>query len=220
MVSNKHVFWQALLSAILIFGVGIFLGIAFEEARNHSVENSLLVSEINVLDNQVAGQLGTDLSLSCDTIKNNIIKIADKIYDEARVLEEYDYASQLTTALETMHKRYDLLRVMLWTQSINYEKKCGDGFHIVVYLYQYKDPEPQIRSEQIVFSRILEGLKDKYGNDFVLIPIAGDLKLESVELIKEKYNLKSYPAVIIDGKIIDSTAELSKIEEDLFSSKQ
>jgi len=217
MVSKKHVFWQALLSAILIFGIGILLGVAFEGARNRNVERTLLNSEINLLDSKLTGTVTHDFDVSCELAEKKLVEFANSIFLEARKLEDYEESSQLTNVLELLHKRYDLLRMDLWIQAINIREKCNGDLHTVVYIYQFKDPSLDLKSEQIVFSRVLEGLKEKYGNEFILIPMAGDLGLNSIDLVRDSYGIEDYPAVILDEKVIISEiGDLAGIEDILF----
>ncbi len=214
---KRNVFWQALLSAVLIFGVGLLLGIAFEDYRNKNVEETLLNSELNVLDSQLLGTVSRDLDVSCEEGFTSLIKFADDIYFEAKKLEDYEQSSQLTSLLGILHKRYDLLRTILWVQAIELKKRCDDSFHTVVYLYDYNDVSPALESEQIVFSRVLEDLKEKHGNSIVLIPIAVDFGLASVGLIVENYKIKEMPAVIVDESIVIRNIEdLGRLEEYLF----
>jgi len=218
MVNRKHVFWQALLSAVLIFGVGILIGIGFENSRNDLVEETLVNSEINLLDSQLLGTISNNFEIGCEDANLALMKFADRIYNEARILEDYDEASQLTGLLEILHKRYDLLRVMLWAQAIDLKKNCGSDIHTVVYIFQYKDEGATLKSEQLVFSRKLESLKNEHPGEVILIPIAGNLELESVELIKKKYLIDKYPAIIVDEKhVIKNVEDLEGIEEVLFS---
>jgi len=219
MVSNKHVFWQALLAAILIFGVGILFGVAFEDSRNRDVEITLLRSEVNFVDSQIMGGVIGNFDINCEESTGSLIRFADKIYEEAKLLEDYDASSQLTGTLEVLHRRYDLLRVVLWNQAIDLREKCGADFHTMVYVFQYKDPDIGTRSNQGVFSKVLQDLKGKYGKDILLIPIAGDLDLESVQLIKDSYGIESYPVVILNEKeVIDDLTSLNNIESLLIES--
>ena len=213
-ISNKHVFWQALLSAALIFGVGLLIGLWIENYRSQSVENTLLYSEINLLDAELLGEVGGIFSLDCESSRENVMLLADKVYNEARKLEKYDDSSQLTDVLEVLHRRYDLLRVVLWKESVSLRERCGDDFHTVVYIYQYKEPTIRLKSEQVTFSKFLEEQKEKYGNEIILIPIAGDLDLESVNAIKRNFNISSYPVVIADEKVaLRSLDELIGMEK-------
>ncbi len=215
MVNSKHVFWQAFLSAILIFGVGIMIGFFIEGGRNKSVENTLLNSEIDLLDSQVIGQIGNGPNLDCKEYENVLIGFADRIYSEAKNLEKYNEASQLTDVPKILHRRYDLLRILLWSEAKAMKGSCNESVHTLVYFYQYENPDSNTRAEQVVFSRFLEDLKMKYGMKILLIPIAGDAKLDSLKLLKSSYNVESYPVVILDEKKtvynIDGLKEIAQI---------
>jgi hypothetical protein len=217
MVNTKHAFWQALFAAILIFGIGILVGVYYENSRTNKVEENLLYSEINLLDSQLLGAVGDNFNVSCVIEKQNIISFADKIYNEAKLLEEYDSSSQLTGTLQIIHRRYDLLRVLLWGEIINYNEKCGEKLKTVVYMYDYGSPDSSTKAEQIAFGRYLDDLKSKYGNRFILIPVAGDLNLGSVDLIKANYGITKLPVVIVNEKdVIGIVDNLFNIEKLLF----
>jgi len=212
-MNPKNAFWQALFSAILIFGVGLVLGFNFENSRNQEVEKNLLNSEVNVLDSQLMSKINENFNIGCDASKEKLVKQADSIYSEAKLLEKYAASSQLTDVLELVHKRYDLLRLNLWSESIELKKRCNFDFNTIVYIYQYKDPSIETKSEQVTFSRVLEDLKIKYGNKFILIPIAGDLKLDSIDLMKEAFGIDRYPVIIInEKKVIEDVESLKEIE--------
>lgn len=211
--NRKNVFWQALLSAILIFGLGLLLGVAFEQSRNNSVADILLKSEVNVLDSQLIRNVGGDFDISCEVGEEKLVQFADEIFNEARQLERYEESSQLTNVLDSLHRRYDLLRLILWQQAIDLKKNCDTEYHTVVYFYQFKNPSLNLKSEQIVFSRALLDLKEEYGNKVILIPIAGDLGLSSIDLVMSSYGVEDYPFIIIDeDNIIDSVEGLAQLD--------
>lgn len=215
MIDNKkNVFWQAFLSATLIFGVGILLGFSFEQNRNASVEKTLLLSEVNVLDSQMIYNIGKNTNLSCDIGIDKVIDFADEVYLEAKRLEDYEENSQFTDVLEILHKRYDLLRLILWQQAILLKERCGADYHTIVYFYQFKDPDLSVNSQQIAFSRVLAEIKGDLGQKAILIPIAGDLNLKSIEIVMGSYGINSYPSVIVDEvRMINDLEELKKLKE-------
>jgi len=213
MVNKKHAFWQALFSAILIFGIGLLLGLWIENNRIDQIEELLLRSEINLLDSQLIGLSTQNFDIKCDIARENLFQFADDIYEEAKLLEQYDESSQLSTALNTVHKRYDLLRLILWSESIRLKDQCEEDFNTVVYIYQYTEPSVLLKSEQVAFARFLEDLKEEQGSDLLLIPIAGDLDLNSIEIIKESYDLNRYPSIIVnEEQIVDSLEKLVEID--------
>lgn len=209
MVGSKHVFWQALVFTIVIFSLGLVLGFFLEVARSSTLEHSFANSEISLLDQQLRGKVGMDFPVTCGSSINSTFTFADTIYNEASDLENYDAASKLSDSLPLLHRRYDLLRTMLWLESIELKKRCNATYHSVVYLYEYKPKDVQIRAQQIVYERLTYDLKSSHPRDVLLIPIATNVDLESLQLITEHFNITSYPTIIVDEKKI-LTGELSK----------
>jgi len=200
--NKKHAFWQALFLAIVFFGIGLMLGASFENSRNQIVDDLLISSEVNVLDNQLIADFSDIFNVSCDIAWGGVVDFADSIYEEARLLEDYDGATQLTDVLDVLHKKYDVLRMMVWSQSMKVKERCENGYHSVVYFYEYNEPFVTVDSNQLVFSRVLSDWKAEYGNKFVLIPIAGDMGLKSAEVAMKHYGIEKYPAVVIDEEIV------------------
>jgi len=217
MVSNKHPFWLALVFTISLFFIGISLGFFLEGTREDVVERNVLNSEINLLDEQLRSRVVEDFDLDCDSAVQSTFDFADKVFSEARLLEEYDLASSFGNSLKVLHKRYDLLRTMLWIESIRLKEECNRNFHTVVYFYDYATEDIGLKSKQGALSKVLEDLKEKYGEEVLLIPIAGNLGLESVDLVLSKYNITELPAIIIDENVvIRGLIVIDKLEKIVF----
>ncbi|MEK6891366.1 MAG: hypothetical protein AABX03_04485 [Nanoarchaeota archaeon] len=220
-MNPKHAFWQALFVTIIIFFLGIIIGFFLESFRSDKLGTTLINSEINLLDQQLRENVIGNFNVSCNQAVNSSFVFADKIYSEARRLEDFDQSSKFTETLFLLHKRYDLLRMMLWTESIKIKNQCKSthNFHTVVYLYEYNTKEIDQVSKQKFFSRALSELKDKYPDKVLLIPIAADMDLESVNLAVNKYGIEKYPVIIIDEKkVIDNVITSEQLEKDVFSS--
>ena len=211
--SQKHVFWQALVITVIIFGIGVFFGFVLENWRTGRIKDFYLYSEIDLLDIRVQNEVYSLNKINCDTAIEENIKFADKTYEEAKFLKEYEDAARFSESLILQHKKYDLLRTLFWINSMKIKKKCNADYHNIVYLYDYIDPGVDIEAKQKVFSRLLEDLKKEYGNRVMLIPIAGDNDLVSVKLLMAQYNVKEeeLPVILIDEKT--KIKELEKKED-------
>jgi len=216
LTSQKHVFWQALIVTVLLFGAGIFMGIILENWRVNRVDYLYRQSEILLLDLRAHGEIAGSTYIDCETsIAQNLV-FADRVFSEAETLAKYEGAERLSGELELEHKKYDVLRALLWSRSIELRKKCKADFHNVVYIYDYDEPTLEIVAKQGVFSRILSELKEKRGGDIVLIPMAGDNNLSSVSLMMELYNVseEELPVILIDeGVKITELQSSEEIEE-------
>ncbi len=211
--SQKHVFWEALLITLLIFAIGIIFGIIFENWRVSKINYFYKESEIVFSDIRAHGEIASSLPLDCEAAVEQNRVFADRIFKEAEVLSKYDGAQILTEQIYLEHKKYDILRALLWSNSINLKKKCKADFHTVVYIYDYNKPSVDTKAQQGVFSRILAELKESQGYEIVLIPLAGDNNLSSVSLMMNLYNISEseLPVILIDEKT--KVTELKTVEE-------
>ncbi|MEK6927697.1 MAG: hypothetical protein AABX11_04660 [Nanoarchaeota archaeon] len=214
-MENKRIFWQALLSTLLIFGIGLILGLFLENYRSDNAEVMLINSEVRILDEQLRiSSLGV-INVSCDTVRSNTFDFANEIYLEALKLEDYDSSHKFKDTFLVLHKRYDLLRFLLWTEVLGLEQRCGQTFHTIVYLYDYSSDDLQQKARQNYFGRYLGELKEKYPEDMLLLPIAADMDLSSVNYVLDKYEIANMPAVIFDGQVVitenDDLVNLDKL---------
>ncbi|MBU0894489.1 MAG: hypothetical protein KKF48_00845 [Nanoarchaeota archaeon] len=212
MSNNKNVFWQALVIALIVFWMGILIGIYFEKSRVEKLQDFYFNIETDIFDFQLASEIIYGFGLSCDSINNESIYFADKVYWEARQLEKYDNSNKITEELISLHRRYDLLRTLLWENVIMAKEKCGGKINTIVYLYQYNNPSLTTKATQGTMSSLLLDLKGEYGDKIVLIPIAVDTNVESLNALRDFYDLEKTPIIFVNEaqkfETIDSLKEI------------
>lgn len=218
---GKSVFWQALVATVVIFAAGLVLGYYLESSRTTSVELNLLGSEINLLDEQMRAKVIEYPNISCGLARESTFAFADKIYSEALKLEQYEASSKFTKDIMLLlHRRYDLLRVMLWDESINLKERCGN-FHTLVYFFDYSTDNVGLKGEQTFLSNMLIDVKNAHPGEILLIPIASNLDLASVDLSMENYGVRNSPSILIDeSKIVDNIVTLEELEGFIFSNNR
>ncbi len=213
LASNKHIFWQALLVTILIFALGLVFGVYLEEMRSDNANAIFYQSEADLFDTLSLTYLLNSQELSCQELNEVYVNFADKIYTEAKNVRQFDDSSKMTSSTKYIHKKYDLLRTILWINIIDVQKKCPD-VNTVVYLYKYNTDELNKKAEQGVFAKILSDLKNKKGNSFILIPIAVDNEIYSLNSFIDSKDIKEFPVIIINDKNyvynLTTVAELEK----------
>ncbi len=210
MTGNKNTFWQAFIIALIIFWVGILIGISFEKSRTDSIKKVYFDSETDIFDFELASEIVYNSNITCSQILDKSVFFADKIYDEAVKLEKYDNSNKITEELISLHRRYDFLRTLLWKDIISNEEKCGEKINTVIYLYRYKDPSVTDRAIQGTMSNFLTDLKTKYENRIILIPIGADTNIESLNILREKYGLDKYPVIFVNEEYQFETLESLK----------
>jgi hypothetical protein len=217
--SQKNVFWQAFLVALLIFIFGLVMGYSIEYLRISSLERFNDQSLFYLFDAKVQNEL-IGLVTDCEASFRQNILFSDKIYNDYKFLEKYDNVNRLTESIIFEHRKYDLLRALFWATSIKIRKQCPNSPPNIVYLYQYELPSPFIRAKQDIFAKYLHGIQKKFGNYFLLVPLAGDNRVSSISVLMHQFNITTdeLPVILIDEKIkITSIDDLPKIEDFLSS---
>jgi len=217
MVNSKHAFWMALVFTAAVFIIGIIFGFFLEYNRSNELAINSLRSEINLLDEQVRSKVITNNNISCDIAKESIFAFADKIYIEAFKLEKYDASNKFIDDLKEIHKRYDLLRMILWDEATIIKNNCDSNFHTIVYFFDYNVEDINIKSQQTAISRLITDMKNKNPDEILVIPIAANLDLESVKLTLRNYNITEKPAILIDeGESINHVPSFTEFENAIF----
>ena len=208
--NKKRVFWEALLLTIIIFIFGMLIGANFERENLDNIEQFYAKSEVLFMD-MFALNERINSEDSCEVLIDSNIQLANNIYEEAYALEKYESAGKITEGLKIAHRKYDMLRTFLWINSIDISEKCSGDFNTVVYLYEYQTKDLAVKATQNVWSKIIFDLKQEYGNSIVLIPIAVDSNLVSLDALLENFEISKYPTVIINEKNVIS--ELNSVED-------
>ncbi len=208
MIKNqKYIFLYALVLTFVIFNFGIFMGYMLESSRIDKINKLYLEAEMELLDQRIQKDALEIIDFDCDAMVEENIKFADKIYEEALLIQRYEAANRINKNIIFEHKRYDLLRTLFWINSMRIKEKCNSDYHNLVYFYKYNNPSIEQKSKQRFFSKLLSQIKEKFGNDVMLIPIAGDNDLSSINLLLDKYDIKELPVILIDENIKISDVE-------------
>ena len=198
--NQKYIFLYALLLTIFVFNLGIFMGYMLENSRVGKINEMYLNSEIELLDQITQKDALNVLDLNCTLLVNENIKFGDKIFQEALQIQKYEDANRINNEIIFQHKRFDLLRALFWINSITIKQKCNSKYHNVVYFYKYNNPTLEQESKQKFFSNLLKEIKDKEGSQVMLIPIAADNDIPSINLLVGKYGISDLPVILIDEK--------------------
>ena len=199
---RSKIFLDTLVITLAVLIIGFSIGFFVESFRTQSISDYYQNFEIEALDLKLQNYYYQIMDeASCTEAINQNFIFADKIYNTGLTLEKYEEANQISPKILTEKKRYVLLKTELWLNSILLKKKCSEPFHTIVYIYSQNYNKAK-EAEQKVISDILGKIKDEKGNKVVLLPIAGDLDIDSVTMQKKIYNITYLPSIIIDEKTV------------------
>lgn len=199
MVRARHVFLEAFVVALLLFSFGILVGIFIENTRVARLDKNFAQLENDILDARLLSDLIA--TSDCELAASENIKFADRVFFESKLLDKYEQSNEITDAIRQQHMKYDLLRAMIWMNSVSIKERCDSDYYNVVYLYKYENPTLSDRAKQSVVSNLLSDLKNEKGDKVLLVSIAGDIGLPSIELLKNHYNITELPVILINEEI-------------------
>ena len=215
--SKKRVFWEALIITIAVFMMGLLSGVAFENSRLADMNEYYAKSEVNLMDSLAMKDIlaGEGHNLTCEQAREYNVRFANKIENESVKLADYEQRNKITDQIKIAHQKYDMLRTFLWMNNRDLRNRCGN-YSYVVYLYNYSSKDLGEKAENKVWSRILFDLKEKHGNEVVLIPIAANSDLISLKAMISEYDIDEYPVVIInDETVIRELQSVEKLERNI-----
>jgi len=195
-------FWKAFIFSTIIFIFGLNMGSFIENSTLDKLEKNVINSEVELYDSNIRSNVLEYYNISCEKSIENTFEIADKIYEEVKMLEELDKSSTIVEGFDEVHKRYDLLRTQLWLDATNLKTNCQDNFNLIVYIYEYNSKKPQVISIQNLYEELTSEIKSNYESEVLLIPIANNMDLNSLELLLENYNSVNQTSIIINNKYI------------------
>ncbi|MEK6827008.1 MAG: hypothetical protein AABX99_00810 [Nanoarchaeota archaeon] len=201
MIKNqKMIFLYALIITLVVFNLGIFMGYMLESSRLDRINILYSNAELELFDQMAQKESLGALNINCKTLVEENIKFGDKVFQEALQIQKYEEANRISGDIIFQHKRFDLLRTLFWMNSIKIKQSCNSNYHNIVYFYKYNNPSINQDSKQKFFSNLLEQVKKKEGDKVMLIPIAGDNDIPSINILINQFNITEFPTILIDEK--------------------
>lgn len=212
--SQKKVFWKAAVLTLIIFLLGVLLGYYLEKERISEIEEQYKNVEIEWADAKLQTLYYQLMSpLFCESAIKENLEFADRSYKEGLKLEEYEESNKIMSKMFYEKKRYVLLKLEFWINSILLQEKCNAKYTNLVYFYK-NEPNINEKSEQETQSRILNNLKTKYGPQLMLIPLPLDMNLTMVNVFRDTYNITSVPSILINEKIkLEGIHDIEELEK-------
>ncbi|HDH41709.1 MAG TPA: hypothetical protein ENG12_04830 [Candidatus Altiarchaeales archaeon] len=200
MVIQSDVFWKAFVLTLVIFLLGIFMGFWLDNARVEQIRSEYKEMEISSIDARLQTlyyQIFKNSSNFCEPAIEENLRFADKIYAEGLRIEQYEKINKLTPSLISDKRRYMLLKLQFWLNCIELKRNCNASYTNVVYFYSGLNET----MEEYVQGIVLMDLKESCGRDMMLIPLAVDLNITTIDIVKHQYNITTTPTILIDEKI-------------------
>nr|MBA4404733.1 hypothetical protein [Nanoarchaeum sp.] len=211
----KSAFWKSLVVTMILFLIGVSLGILFESMRANHVKDKYEEIEFQLLDSQLRANFYQKIDSDfCDYAIQENLEFSDRIYEEGKKLETYEKFSKLGNALEKEKKKYALLKTEFWMNSKILKEQCNASYTNIIYFYRDQPLNDNEKQEQNVQSKVLTDLKEKYGADIMLIPIPIDFNISVISVYTRSFDVETVPAILINENIkLEGLHSLEEIEK-------
>ena len=197
----KKVFIKTTALTILVFIIGFYIGIWFDSLRLEEVKTRLteidnLWNDARLLNEYI--KKFSNISNYCDFLLEENLKSGDKIYAEGLRIEEYEKTNRFAPSLTLEKKRYALLDLQFWLNSIELKKLCNANYSTLIYFYSYYNKTLEQRFQD----KTLFDFKQKCGPQIIYITFPADMDISTIDIIKSIYNIKKIPAILINESLV------------------
>jgi len=198
----KRIFLKTLALTLLVFIIGFYAGILFDNLRLEETKSRLtqidnLWNDARLLQSYIQ-RLSDNKSFNCNVLLEELLKSGDKIYKEGTKVEENEKVNRFTPTIVIERERYALLDLQFWLNSIDLKKTCNASYSTVIYFYSYYNKTV----EQGFQDRVLFDLKEKCGSQIIYITFPSDMDISTIEVIKDIYDIQKTPAILINESVV------------------
>lgn len=206
---NKKRYLIAGILTVVIFSVGILIGMGMDEQRLSYLKDINRRQEVEIASLQLQyvylNQLSpeTFCTVSDKAIKNNLYKL-----DE--ILSQLENFKKKTTFNEEsyrwLQRQYIIYNLRYWFLIERRKELCNKTFVTALYFYTEKCDQCELQGF------ILTQLRRSY-NNLLVFPLNLDINEPMVQILKERYNITSVPSVVVDGEVHEGFVEYSEMKE-------
>src|SRR3989344_5849022 len=211
---SKGKFGIALLITLVIFTIGVLIGLLIEEKRLdyvQSISNKQNI-EYNSLQTQYLYVSLLADEKNCPTIINIFNKNLDELGRAQKRFEEYNVESSITRpALNNALREYLLAEIRYWLLAKKTKELCSVDTDTILYFYIGKESCVDCDSQGYV----LDYLKSVYKDNLLIFSFNMENTNEPmVFVLKDTYNITKYPALVVnDMKFEGLTSQEDIIKE-------
>lgn len=211
----KKTVLRTTIITVAIFVGGFLFGIyvdnlGLEDVKHRLTDIDNLWNDARLLQEHIQ-TISDNTTEYCGYLLDENLKIGDKIYEEGIEVEKYEESSRFVMSEFLVEKkRYALLDLQFWVNSIDLKKKCDANYSTVVYFYSQFDKT----AEQKFQSRVLWDLKQKCGSQIIYITFPMDMDISTLNVVKNVYNIEKIPAILINESVLlTSPVSMTELEK-------
>jgi hypothetical protein len=198
---SLNLYITALVLTVLVFSLGIYVGMVIDESAKDKVESELLTLEQDLYLSRILLLMEEEIGEFCPIYSEKL-----GVVDSERELigDRLDYLESVRGMYdEELKERYYYLEFENYLLMKKMKKECGEDYVLVLFFYDGSE-ESRIQGEELDALRASDSKVKVFSFD-------GNSDSAVVEVLRVQYSVNSYPAVVIDNAKVSglhSTEEL------------
>lgn len=208
---SVHLYVAALIITIVIFAIGVYVGKAMDNFNIGSINNDInqaysRVSSIEILF------LADDPVMFCPVYAEELISIdaeREKIGNKLDYLEREKNVSDQNLKVD-----YSRLQATSYLIAKKINEKCAEDKILVLYFYSNTNCE-KCEQQGIELTEARKIATSNGSTKINVYALDGEFKSAIVDAFKKKYNVSSYPTIVIENKTYTGFIEKDMLVKEL-----
>jgi len=212
---RTRIYIKAALLTLLVFISGVAIGWYLDETRVSFVKSKIDELEISfsnfVLEEEFYRSVATDSKTICNIYTSKASELAMQAGKLGSYLESFREISKFGLHnIESLKDRYFILNLQLWLYIRKLREECNYNATTILFFYTSLVKCDDCIAQGIV----LDQLKKKEPENYMIFAIDVDSKLGIVNALKFYFNVTKVPTLIINENIkLESFISRQKLEE-------
>ncbi len=198
----------ALILTLVVFSVGILIGINLEDARLADAKQITVNEKLNLLSLQLQQKYiesGADCKSLNKLLENNIDDLAKK---GATIIKYQKNSVFSTDEFNAQLRDYFLTEIQFYLISKEIDTKCGNQNVKVIYFYNENENDTQ--------GVILDYLKKQFKEEVFIFSFNSQFTDEPmVAILLESYSIKEFPSVVVDEKVFQGHSDVRTLKDEI-----
>ena len=198
-VTNRKIFVSALFLTVVIFVMGLLLGLVIEGKRVEYIEQADREQKVNLesLQLQLLYLSSIEGRESCPAFTTALSEHIKETENTRERLEKYlteDMAHE--NGFSLLKREYVISQLNYWVLARRTQEICGSDFVSVLYFYSKKCPDCENQGF------ILDYLKKLFGDRLLIFALDQEFSAENmIQVIAASYNVTQAPTIVIEDKV-------------------
>jgi len=202
---SLSIYLTAFVLTVLVFSLGVYIGMVIDESAQNKVEGELLeleedlyLSRILLLSEEEVGAFCPIYSEKLAGVDSERELIGDRLEYLESVRGLYD---------EELKQRYYYLEFENYLLMKKMQENCGEDYVLLLFFY---DGGGDSKTQ----GETLDAFRAQNPNVKVF-SFDGTSEAAVVDVLKEQYNVSSYPSIVFEGNTLSGSQTLGQLEVEL-----